>query len=189
MTRSTSFPLWLLFGFFDGFGVWCFVGFYIVCSCFCVFSGREFGFGCLVLFACVVFRGFLLLLWLIGWCLVLVLFFFLPADDKSTPVELCPSLFPPAHFPSFSSVSSLCRVGSGGWTRTHVLVSLDIQMPAPPRRKLLQLYVQWNILSWWAYRHVTRDRTCGKHLNGTGFAYRLCFTLVMFFSLIRGGHI
>lgn len=125
-----------------------------------------------------------------GWCLVLVFFFFfLPADDKRTLVELCPTLFPPGRFLSFNSVSSLYRVDSGGWTWSHMLVSLDIQMPAPLMRKLLQLYVQCNILLWWAYRHVTRDRAWGMHLNGTGFAYRLCFTLMIFFSLIRGGHI
>lgn len=185
MTRLTSFPLWLLFVFFDWCGEWCCVGF--VCLCFCVFWGREFNSVCLVLFACVVFWGLLLLLWLVfGFGF---LFFFLPADDKKTLVELCPTLFPPGHFLSFNSVSSLYRVDSGGWTWTHMLVSLDIQMPAPLRRKLLQLYVQWNILLWWAYRHVTRDRAWGMHLNVTGFAYRLCFMLMIFFSLIRGGHI
>jgi len=90
---------------------------------------------------------------------------------------------------SFSSGGGLQLLDSGGWTRTHVLVPLEVWMPAPPRRKPLQLYVQWNILLRWAHRHVTGDRAWGMHPNGAGYAYGACFTLVMFFSFIRDGHV
>lgn len=40
-------------------------------------------------------------------------------------------------------------------------------MPSP-RRKSLQLYLQWNILLQWVFRHVTRDRTWGMPLNSSG---------------------